>query len=91
MNLENTLDSYAAMLAGLNKAKPGHEVVLSMCEWGKTHPQNWAYKVGDSWRILNDITFRVGSDGNPGFGAWFDKGTPSVTSQYNKEIGRAHV
>ena len=30
---ENTLDSYAAMLAGLNKAKPGHEVVLSMCEW----------------------------------------------------------
>ena len=83
---ENTLDSYAAMLKGLNKAKPGHEVVLSMCEWGKTHPQNWAYKVGDSWRILNDITFRVGSDGNPGFGAWFDKGTPSVTSQYNKAV-----
>ncbi|MBO4533993.1 MAG: glycoside hydrolase family 27 protein [Treponema sp.] len=83
---ENTLDSYAAMLSGLNKAKPGHEVVLSMCEWGKTHPQNWAYKVGDSWRILNDITFRVGSDGNPGFGAWFDKGTPSVTSQYNKAV-----
>jgi alpha-galactosidase len=83
---ENTLDSYAAMLFGLNKAKPDHEVVLSMCEWGKTHPQNWAYKVGDSWRILNDITFRVGSDGNPGFGAWFDKGTPSVTSQYNKAV-----
>ena len=83
---ENTLDSYAAMLEGLNKAKPDHEVVLSMCEWGKTHPQNWAYKVGDSWRILNDITFRVGSDGNPGFGAWFDKGTPSVTSQYNKAV-----
>ena len=83
---ENTLDSYAAMLAGLNKAKPGHDIVLSMCEWGKTHPQNWAYKVGDSWRILNDITFRVGSDGNPGFGAWFDKGTPSVTSQYNKAV-----
>ncbi|MBR5400675.1 MAG: alpha-galactosidase [Treponema sp.] len=83
---ENTLDSYAAMLVGLNKAKPGHEVVLSMCEWGKTHPQNWAYKVGDSWRILNDITFRVGSDGNPGFGAWKDPGTPSVTSQYNKAV-----
>lgn len=83
---ENTLDSYAAMLYGLNKAKPGHEVLLSICEWGKTHPQNWGYKVGDSWRILNDITFRVGSDGNPGFGAWFDKGTPSVTSQYNKAV-----
>ena len=83
---ENTLDSYAAMLAGLNKAKPGHDIVLSICEWGKTQPQNWGYKVGDSWRILNDITFRVGSDGNPGFGAWFDKGTPSVTSQYNKAV-----
>ncbi len=83
---ENTLDSYAAMLAGLNKAKPGHEVVLSMCEWGKTHPQNWAYKVGDSWRILNDITFRVGSDGNPGYGAWSNPGTPGVTSQYNKAV-----
>ena len=83
---ENTLDSYAAMLDGLNKAKPGHDIVLSICEWGKTHPQNWGYKVGNSWRILNDITFRVGSDGNPGFGAWFDKGTPSVTSQYNKAV-----
>ena len=35
---------------------------------------------------MNDITFRVGSDGNPGFGAWADPGTPSVTSQYNKAV-----
>ena len=83
---ENILDSYAAMLEGFNKAKPDHELVLSMCEWGKTHPQNWAYKVGDSWRILNDITFQVGSDGNAGVGRWVDPGTPSVTSQYNKAV-----
>ncbi len=83
---ENTLCSYAAMLEGLNKAKPGHEVLLSLCEWGKTQPQNWGYKVGDSWRILNDITFRVGRDGDAGFGAWTDPGTPSVTSQYNKAV-----
>lgn len=83
---ENTLCSYAAMLKGLNEAKPGHEMLISLCEWGKTQPQNWGYKVGDSWRILNDITFRVGSDGNPGFGAWTDPGTPSVTSQYNKAV-----
>lgn len=83
---ENTLDSYAAMLEGLNVANPNHDVILSICEWGKTHPQNWGYKVGDSWRILNDITFRVGSDGNAGFGAWKDPGTPSVTSQYNKAV-----
>lgn len=83
---ENTLCSYAAMLFGLNKAKPGHKTLISLCEWGKTQPQNWGYKVGESWRILNDITFRVGSDGNPGFGSWEDPGTPSVTSQYNKAV-----
>ena len=81
---ENTLNSYAALLDGLNKAKPSHDIIFSICEWGKTQPQNWGYKVGDSWRILNDITFIVGSDGDPGKGRWYDNGTPSVTSQYNK-------
>ncbi len=81
---ENTLNSYAALLDGLNKAAPSHDIIFSICEWGKTQPQNWGYKVGDSWRILNDITFRVGADGDPGYGEWYDEGTPSVTSQYNK-------
>lgn len=83
---ENTLCSYAALLEGFKKASPDHDVILSICEWGKTQPQNWGYKVGDSWRILNDITFRVGSDGNHGFGTWVDDYTPSVTSQYNKAV-----
>lgn len=83
---ENTLDSYATLLEGLNKANPEHDVIFSICEWGKTQPQNWGYKVGDSWRILNDITFCVGSDGNPGRGTWFDGGTASVTSQYDKAV-----
>ncbi len=83
---ENTLNSYAALLAGLNKANPNHDVVFSLCEWGKTQPQNWGYKVADSWRILNDITFCVGGDGNPGRGTWFDGGTASVTSQYDKAV-----
>ena len=83
---ENTLHSYAAMLEGLNLADPGHDVILSICEWGKTHPQNWGWKVGDSWRILNDITFRVGSDGNPGHADWEADYTTSVTSQYNKAV-----
>ena len=83
---ENTLCSYAAMLEGLQLACPDNDIVLSLCEWGKTQPQNWGYKVGDSWRILNDITFQVGSDGNPGHAAWSDPGTPSVTSQYNKAV-----
>ena len=81
---ENTLNSYAALLDGLNKAAPAHDIIFSICEWGKTQPQNWGYKVGDSWRILNDITFQVGTDGESGNGRWYDEGTPSVTSQYDK-------
>lgn len=83
---ENTLNSYAALLDGLNKANADHEVVFSICEWGKTQPQNWGYKVGDSWRILNDITFCVGSDGNPGSAEWSSNNTASITSQYNKTV-----
>lgn len=83
---ENTLCSYATMLESLNEADPNHDILLSICEWGKTQPQHWGYKVGDSWRILNDITFRVGSDGDAGFGEWNNPGTQSITSQYNKAV-----
>lgn len=83
---ENTLSSYAAMLEGLNAADPDHDILLSICEWGKTQPQNWGYKVGDSWRILNDITFRVGADGDPGVGDWVSDYTTGVTAQYNKAV-----
>ncbi len=83
---ENTLNSYARLLKELNRAKPDHDIIYSACEWGKTHPQNWAYKVCDSWRILNDITFRVGSDGDAGHGAWTEDYTTSVTTQYNKAV-----
>lgn len=83
---ENVLASYGAMFYGLQKAKPGNNIILSICEWGKTHPQNWGYKVGNSWRILNDITFNVGADGNPGKGEWGNPGTQSIASQYNKAV-----
>ena len=83
---ENTLHSYAAMLEGLNLAAPERDVILSICEWGKTHPQNWGYKVGDSWRILNDITFQVGSDGDAGRAAWVSDYTTGVTAQYDKAV-----
>lgn len=83
---ENTLNSYAALLEGLNMADPDHDMVFSICEWGKTQPHNWGYKVGDSWRILNDITFSVGSDGNPGSAEWSSNHTASITSQYSKAV-----
>jgi len=83
---ENTLCSYATMLKELKAAAPDRDILLSLCEWGKNQPQNWAYKVGESWRILNDITFRVGHDGYPGDAAWYDDYTPSITSQYNKAV-----
>jgi alpha-galactosidase len=83
---ENTLNSYARLLKGLNEAAPDHDIIYSACEWGKTQPHNWGYKVCDSWRILNDITFRVGSDGDPGVGTWTGDYTTSVTTQYSKAV-----
>ncbi|MCR4744163.1 MAG: alpha-galactosidase, partial [Lachnospiraceae bacterium] len=81
---ENVLNSYARLLKELKKIAPDRDIYYSACEWGKTQPQNWAYKVCDSWRILNDITFRVGSDGDNGHGDWISDYTAGVTSQYNK-------
>ncbi|MCR5501675.1 MAG: glycoside hydrolase family 27 protein [Lachnospiraceae bacterium] len=83
---ENTLKSYATLLKYLKREAPDKDIVYSACEWGKTQPQNWAKKVCDSWRILNDITFRVGKDGDPGHGDWDGDYTCSVTSQYNKAV-----
>lgn len=83
---ENTLLSYAKLLRCLNEVKKDHDILLSICEWGKTQPQNWGYKVGSSWRILNDITFQVGNDGDPGNGAWESDYTTSITAQYNKAV-----
>ncbi len=83
---ENTLNSYARLLKELQRLAPERDILYSACEWGKTQPQNWAYKVCDSWRILNDITFRVGRDGDPGHGDWKGDYTCSVTSQYNKAV-----
>lgn len=83
---ENTLGSYGTLLKELNEYAPEKDIIFSACEWGKTQPQNWAYKVADSWRILNDITFQVGSDGDPGVGSWTGDYTTSVVSQYNKAV-----
>ena len=82
---ENTLHSYAEIRRSLENAG-SRDIVFSICEWGKTQPQDWGHKVGDSWRILNDITFQVGSDGNPGTAAWEGDYTTSITSQYNKAV-----
>ena len=82
---ENTLHSYTEIRRELENAGD-RNIVFSICEWGKTQPQNWGHKVGDSWRILNDITFQVGADGNHGTAAWECDYTTSITSQYNKAV-----
>lgn len=83
---ENVLNAYAAMLSALLTEIPDREVLLSICEWGKTNPGDWGYKVGNCWRILNDITFAVGSDGDPGSAKWEGDYTDSILSQYNKAV-----
>ncbi|MBR4914068.1 MAG: glycoside hydrolase family 27 protein [Clostridiales bacterium] len=82
---ENTLHSYTEIRRELENAG-NRDIVFSICEWGKTQPQNWGHKVGDSWRILNDITFQVGLDGNHGTAAWEGDYTTAITSQYNKAV-----
>ena len=83
---ENTLHSYVEIKNELINAGGDRDIVFSICEWGKTQPQDWGHKVGDSWRILNDITFQVGADGNHGTAAWEGDYTTSITSQYNKAV-----
>ncbi|MCR5279078.1 MAG: glycoside hydrolase family 27 protein [Lachnospiraceae bacterium] len=83
---ENTLCSYARLKEAFYEADPDNDVLLSICEWGKTGPHNWGYKVGDSWRILNDISFAVGADGNNGRCAWESDYTTSIAAQYNKAV-----
>jgi len=83
---ENTLHSYAEIKNELINAGGDKDIVFSICEWGKTQPQDWGHKVGDSWRILNDITFQVGADGDHGTAAWESDYTTSITSQYNKAV-----
>lgn len=83
---ENSLNSYAAMFYALQSKAPEKDIILSLCEWGKTMPHNWAYKFGNSWRILNDITFAVGRDGFAGYASWDNPGTDSITSQYDKAV-----
>ena len=83
---ENTLNSYTEIRKELENFGKDRDIVFSICEWGKTQPQNWGHLVGDSWRILNDITFQVGADGNNGTAAWEGDYTTSITSQYNKAV-----
>ncbi|MBP5151705.1 MAG: alpha-galactosidase, partial [Lachnospiraceae bacterium] len=83
---ENTLYSYSALKKGFEEAAPGNDILLSTCEWGKTQPHNWALKIADSWRILNDISFQVGSPGDPGHTEWQSDYTTSITTQYNKAV-----
>ena len=83
---ENTLASYAKLFTELKKEAPEKDILLSLCEWGKTNPHQWGYKVGDSWRILNDICFSVGSKNGPGRGDWISDYTVGIASQYNKAV-----
>lgn len=33
----------------------GRPILLSMCEWGNSHPWKWAREIGHSWRTTPDI------------------------------------
>jgi alpha-galactosidase len=39
-------------------AHSGRPIVLSICEWGRNQPWDWAPKVGNLWRTTDDISDR---------------------------------
>ena len=84
---ENALQSYAGLYDGLSKAGVADTIKLSICEWGKTNAYYWGYKVGDSWRTANDITFGTGVNGKARWSSTSNPDNPgnsaSIMSQYN--------
>lgn len=49
----NSIGSYTTMSEAIKKA--GRPIVFSLCEWGSTHPWEWATTVGHLWRTTGDI------------------------------------
>jgi len=45
--------AYTIMAKALRES--GRDVVLSICEWGTSHPERWAPAVGHLWRTTGDI------------------------------------
>ena len=49
----NAEEAYALMADALRST--GRPVLLSICEWGKNRPWEWASKIGNMWRTTGDI------------------------------------
>ena len=45
--------AYTIMAKALRES--GRDIVLSICEWGTSHPERWAPAVGHLWRTTGDI------------------------------------
>ncbi len=54
-NTENVNPQGAYILMSDALRAAGRPVLLSMCEWGSSHPWRWARDVGHSWRTTPDI------------------------------------
>ncbi len=54
-NTPNINPKGAYTLIGDALRAAGRPILLSMCEWGNSHPWKWARDVGHSWRTTPDI------------------------------------
>ncbi|CAM3842599.1 glycoside hydrolase family 27 protein [Roseateles saccharophilus] len=45
----------AYMLMAKALRESGRDILLSICEWGSSHPGRWAHPVGHLWRTTGDI------------------------------------
>ena len=55
----NSQTAYTAIAASIAKAtaETGHPLVLSVCNWGKQNPWDWAPSLAGLWRTSGDIIY----------------------------------
>ena len=69
----------------------GRPILLSMCEWGNSHPWKWARDVGHSWRTTPDIWCDFDSLRQyAGPGHWNDPDMLEVGNGMTENEDRAH-
>lgn len=47
---------YKRMGHALMEASKERKITYSICEWGRNHPESWAWNAGNLWRTTPDIT-----------------------------------
>ena len=82
--MDIALYQYGAFADAMAKAtkQTGHEMVLSLCEWGNNWPWAWGYLMSDSWRTTNDVML-VRAGGHSYWKSQFYNDGANTTNSYS--------